>query len=165
MLKVCSSSCCLSSTSNILCSLPFAFQLVSPLSLSSILSFTFPSFTSKKSKTREYIIQNIHWEQERLDKSTNNQLKDLINSQKHPEANFTAPNLPKTTSWLIRNKALSPEFNNVEDEAELGNMMGNDGEKLLELVDDIRQIDSLRNEELHIPQVHLTRMKLYMSLT
>jgi hypothetical protein len=97
--------------------------------------------------------------------ATSSQLKDLIDSQKHPEADFIAPNLQKTNSWLIRNKALSPEFNNVEDEAELGNMMGNDGEKLLELVDDIRKIDSLRNEELHIPQVHLARMKLYMSLT
>ena len=93
------------------------------------------------------------------------QLKDLINAQKHPEEDFTAPNLEKTNSWLIRNKALSPEFNNVEDEAELGNMMGNDGEKLLELVDDIRKIDSLRNEELHIPQVLLTLMKLCLSLT
>jgi hypothetical protein len=31
--------------------------------------------------------------------------------------------------------------------------MGDDGEKLLALVDDIRKIESLRNEELHIPQV------------
>jgi hypothetical protein len=97
--------------------------------------------------------------------ATSSQPKDLIIAQKHPEADFTAPNLQKTNSWLIRNKALSPEFNNVEDEAELGNMMGNDGEKLLELVDDIRKIDSLRNEELHIPQVLLARMNLYMSLT
>jgi hypothetical protein len=88
--------------------------------------------------------------------STSSQPKDLINSQKHPEASFTAPSLQKTNSWLIRNKALSPEFNNVEDEAELGNIMGNDGEKLLELVDDIRKIETLRNEELHIPQVLYT---------
>jgi hypothetical protein len=50
---------------------------------------------------------------------------------------------------------LSPEFNNIKDEAELGKLMGDDGEKLLALVDDIRKIDSLRNEELHIPQVLL----------
>jgi hypothetical protein len=88
--------------------------------------------------------------------ATSSELKDLISSQKHPEAGFTAPTLQKTNSWLIRNKALSPEFNNVEDEAELGNIMGNDGEKLLELVDDIRKIETLRNEELHIPQVLYT---------
>jgi len=49
----------------------------------------------------------------------------------------------------------------LKDEAELGKMMGDDGEKLLALVDDIRKIDSLRNEELHIPQVVLTPMKLH----
>ncbi|KAH8786955.1 P-loop containing nucleoside triphosphate hydrolase protein [Hyaloscypha finlandica] len=67
--------------------------------------------------------------------------------------NDSAPNLQKTNSWVTRNKLLSPEFNDNKDEAELGNLMGDDGEKLLAVVDDIRKIDSLRNEELHIPQI------------
>jgi hypothetical protein len=62
------------------------------------------------------------------------------------------PKLQKTTSWLIKNK-LSSEFDNVKDEAELGKLMGDDGEKLLNLVDDIRRIDKLRDIELDIPQV------------
>lgn len=66
---------------------------------------------------------------------------------------FIAPGIQKTNSWVTRNKLLSPAFSNVKDEAELGKMMGDDGERLLDLVDDIRKIDSLRNEELHIPQV------------
>jgi hypothetical protein len=78
-------------------------------------------------------------------------------SKKDPD-NFTAPNLQKTNSWFTRNKSLSPEFNNVTDEAELGKLVGDDGEKLLALIDDIRKIDSLRNEELDIPQVLPTRL-------
>jgi hypothetical protein len=62
--------------------------------------------------------------------------------------------LAKTMSWLMRNK-LSQEFDNAKDEAELGNMMGDDGEKLLNLVDDIRKIDKLRPFQLDIPQVRL----------
>ncbi|KAH6680847.1 P-loop containing nucleoside triphosphate hydrolase protein [Halenospora varia] len=85
--------------------------------------------------------------------ATSSQQKDLKNSKKDPDSNFIAPNLQKTDSWLIRSKLLSPEFNNIKDEAVLGKMMGDDGEKLLALVDDIRKIDSLRNEELHIPQI------------
>lgn len=81
---------------------------------------------------------------------------DLKNSKQDSGTEFTAPNLQKTTSWATRSKFLSPEFNNIEDEAELGKLMGDDGEKLLALVDDIRKIDSLRNEKLHIPQVFLT---------
>jgi len=93
--------------------------------------------------------------------ATSSQPKDLRNSKKDPDLNFIAPNLQKTNSWVTRSKFLSPEFNNIEDEAELGKLMGDDGEKLLTLVDDIRKIDSLRSEELHIPQVLLTPIKLH----
>lgn len=93
--------------------------------------------------------------------ATSSQQKDLKNSKKDPDSNFIAPNLQKTDSWLIRSKLLSPEFNNIKDEAVLGKMMGDDGEKLLALVDDIRKIDSLRNEELHIPQVFVAPIKLH----
>ena len=61
------------------------------------------------------------------------------------------PKLQKSQSWNI-NK-LTPEFTNMEDEAVLGKMMGDEGEKLLALVDDIRQIDNLRGIELNMPQV------------
>jgi hypothetical protein len=81
--------------------------------------------------------------------------EDSRDSKKDADSNFIAPNLQKTHSWVTRSKLLSPEFNNVKDEAELGKLMGDDGEKLLALVDDIRKIDSLRNEKLHIPQVCL----------
>jgi GTPase SAR1 family protein len=93
--------------------------------------------------------------------ATSSQPKDPRNSKEDPDWNFTAPNLQKTNSWVTRNKFLSPEFNDIKDEAELGNLMGDDGEKLLALVDDIRKIDSLRNEELHIPQVFVAHIKLY----
>jgi GTPase SAR1 family protein len=93
--------------------------------------------------------------------ATSSQPKDLRNSKKDPDSNFIAPNLQKTNSWVTRSKFLSPEFNNIEDEAELGKLMGDDGETLLTLVDDIRKIDSLRNEELHIPQVFLAPIKLH----
>ena len=76
--------------------------------------------------------------------------KEVSNSNPEPPH----PKLQKTASWLIKNK-LSPEFDNVKDEAELGKLMGDDGEKLLNLVDDIRRIDKLRDIELDIPQVIL----------
>jgi len=82
------------------------------------------------------------------------------NLKKDPSSNFTAPNLQKTSSWATRSKLLSPEFSNVKDEAELGKLMGDDGEKLLALVDDIRKIDSLRNEELDIPEVCFDALEL-----
>ena len=85
-----------------------------------------------------------------------NQSKDrkdpTEDSNSNPEPPY--PKLQKTASWLIKNK-LSPEFENVKDEAELGKLMGDDGEKLLNLVDDIRRIDKLRDIELDIPQVIL----------
>src|ERR1700712_1800821 len=90
--------------------------------------------------------------------ATSSQPRDLINSKTDSELDFKAPNLQKTNSWVIRSKSLSPEFSDIKDEAELGKMMGSDGEKLLALVDDIRKIDSLRDEELHIPQVLLILM-------
>jgi len=40
-------------------------------------------------------------------------------------------------------------------------LLGDVGEKLLAVVDDIRKIDSLRNEELHIPQVFVAPIKLH----
>lgn len=86
--------------------------------------------------------------------------KESWNSEKDPESNFVAPILQKTDSWVTRSKLLSPEFNNIEDEAELGKLMGDEGEKLLTLIDDIRKIDSLRKEELQIPQVFLAPIKL-----
>jgi hypothetical protein len=92
---------------------------------------------------------------------TRSQLKDLSNSQKDSGSSFVAPGIQKTNSWFTRSKLLSPEFSNIKDEAELGKMMGDDGEKLLALVDDIRQIDSLRNEELYIPQVFVAHIKLF----
>jgi hypothetical protein len=92
--------------------------------------------------------------------ATSSQPKDLTKSKKDPDSDFIAPNLQKTNSWLIRSKGLSPEFSNIKDEVELGKMMGDDGEKLLALVDDIRKIDSLRDAELHIPQVFLAPIKL-----
>jgi hypothetical protein len=84
---------------------------------------------------------------------TNGKPKGFKGSKEDPDSDFIAPKFQKTNSWVIRNKLLSPEFSNVKDEAELGKMMGDDGEKLLTIVDDIRKIESLRNEELHIPQV------------
>jgi hypothetical protein len=60
--------------------------------------------------------------------------------------------LQKTHSWLLRDK-LSREFKNIKDQDELGKLMGDAGEKLLALVDDIRKIESLRTIELDIPQV------------
>jgi GTPase SAR1 family protein len=93
--------------------------------------------------------------------ATSSQPKDPRRSKEDPDSNFTAPNLQKTNSWVTRNKFLSPEFNDITDEAELGNLMGDDGEKLLAVVDDIRKIDSLRNEELHIPQVFVAPIKLH----
>jgi len=87
--------------------------------------------------------------------ATSNQLEDSRNSKGDLDSDFIAPNLSKTKSWGTKSKLLSPEFSNIKDEAELGKMMGDDGEKLLTLIDDIRKIDSLRNEELHIPQVFL----------
>jgi hypothetical protein len=88
--------------------------------------------------------------------STNRQQKDQNDSTKKLDATSEPPypKIQKTNSWLIKNK-LSPEFDNVKDEAELGNLMGIDGEKLLNLVDDIRKIDKLRDIELDIPQVIL----------
>jgi hypothetical protein len=56
--------------------------------------------------------------------ATSSQPKDLRNSKKDPDLNFIAPNLQKTNSWVTRSKFLSPEFNNIEDEAELGKLMG-----------------------------------------
>lgn len=91
----------------------------------------------------------------------NGQRDDLLDATKDPNSNFMAPILPKTSSWLVRSKLVSPEFSNTEDEAELGKMIGDDGERLLALVDDIREIDSLRNEELHIPQVFLVSLDLH----
>lgn len=85
--------------------------------------------------------------------ATSGQPKDLVNSKRDLDSNFVPKNLQKTNSWVIRSKLLSSEFNNVKDEAELGKLMGDDGEKLLALVDDIRKIDSLRDEKLNIPQV------------
>ena len=90
-------------------------------------------------------------------KAASNQPTGSMASTKDSDSNFIAPALQKTNSWVTRSKLLSPEFNNIKDEAELGKLMGDDGEKLLALVDDIRKIDSLRNEELHIPQVLLAR--------
>ncbi|KAH8662949.1 P-loop containing nucleoside triphosphate hydrolase protein [Tricladium varicosporioides] len=84
--------------------------------------------------------------------TTSSQPDNLI-VQTNPDFNFIAPNLQRTDSLGTRSKILSREFNNIKDEAELGKIMGDDGEKLLALVDDIRKIDSLRNEELHIPQI------------
>jgi PBP1b-binding outer membrane lipoprotein LpoB len=85
--------------------------------------------------------------------ATSSQPKDLTDSKQVPDSNLVSPNLPKTKSWAINSKIPSPDFSDIKDEAELGKMMGDDGEKLLALVDDIRKIDSLRNEELHVPQV------------
>ena len=93
--------------------------------------------------------------------AASSQLKDFRNPKNDPDSTFVAPNLHKTNSWAIRSKLLSPEFNNIEDEAELGKLMGDEGEKLLTLVDDIRKIDSLRNEELYIPQVALVPIELH----
>ncbi|KAN0098347.1 P-loop containing nucleoside triphosphate hydrolase protein [Hyaloscypha variabilis] len=86
-------------------------------------------------------------------KAASNQPTGSMASTKDSDLNFIAPALQKTNSWVTRSKLLSPEFNNIKDEAELGKLMGDDGEKLLALVDDIRKIDSLRNEELHIPEI------------
>ena len=64
--------------------------------------------------------------------------------------------LLKTASWLARDK-LSREFQSINDEDELGKLMGDAGEKLLAFVDDIRKIESLRSIELDIPQVFGSR--------
>jgi hypothetical protein len=95
--------------------------------------------------------------------ATSSQPKSLKDSSNGGDPNFIAPNLRKTNSFA--SKLLSPEFNNTKDEAELGKMMGDNGEKLLALVDEIRKIDSLRNEELHIPQVLLGPLNIEPLLT
>ena len=86
--------------------------------------------------------------------AVNGQSKVGKDSTKVADSNFEHPypKLQKTASWLVKNK-LSPEFDNPNDETELGKMMGDDGEKLLNLVDDIRKIDTLRNVELKMPEV------------
>ena len=56
---------------------------------------------------------------------------------------------------MVKDK-LSKEFKTSEDQDELGNLIGDAGEKLLALVDDIRKIDKLRVDEqptLDLPQV------------
>jgi hypothetical protein len=63
-----------------------------------------------------------------------------------PVSPFRKPQ--RTDSWK-----LSKEFINIDDQDELGNLIGDAGEKLLAFVDDIRKIDKLRIDELHIPQV------------
>lgn len=83
---------------------------------------------------------------------------DQPNDQKDPKQpvdrspEISIRKLQKTTSWLARDK-LSREFQSINDEGELGKLMGDSGEKLLAFVDDIRKIESLRNIELDIPQV------------
>lgn len=111
------------------------------------------------------LVKSINKKMARDLDATSSQPRDLINSKTDSELDFKAPNLQKTNSWVIRSKSLSPEFSDIKDEAELGKMMGSDGEKLLALVDDIRKIDSLRDEELHIPQVLLILMNFIPLLT
>ena len=69
---------------------------------------------------------------------------------KRPES--PPPKLQKTASWMARYK-LSKEFRSINDEDELGKLMGDAGEQLLAFVDDIHKIESLRKIELGIPQV------------
>ncbi|TVY62905.1 Dynamin-1-like protein, partial [Lachnellula suecica] len=78
------------------------------------------------------------------------QLNGTLGSEKDSDSGSISSGTQKTNISLNRNK---PVVSDANDEAELGKMMGDDGEKLLALVDDIRKIDSLRNEELHIPQI------------
>ena len=79
------------------------------------------------------------------------------------DLNQTIPSIPgtpfqkpkRTESWMVKDK-LSKEFKTGEDQDELGNLIGDAGEKLLALVDDIRKIDKLRIDEqpaLDLPQV------------
>jgi hypothetical protein len=83
--------------------------------------------------------------------------KDLKGSlDSNPES--PVQRIQRTESWTIRDK-LSREFK-INDENELGKLMGDDGEKLLALVDDIRKIESLRNIKLDIPQVLTKSMML-----
>lgn len=73
----------------------------------------------------------------------------------HSDSNRTEsppPKLQKTASWMAKDK-LSKEFRSINDEDELGKLMGDAGEQLLAFVDDIRKIESLRDIELGIPQV------------
>jgi len=96
--------------------------------------------------------------------ATRTQPKDLRSTPKNTDSNSITPDLPKANKMengKVKNKDILPSFNNAKDEAELEQMMGDGGEKLLALVDDIRKIDSLRNEELHIPQVYLVPMKFH----
>ncbi|KAF4637351.1 hypothetical protein G7Y89_g707 [Cudoniella acicularis] len=70
------------------------------------------------------------------------------------KSNSELPSFQETEWWsILFPVGFEAEIFISKDEAELGKMMGDDGEKLLALVDNIRKIDSLRNEELHIPQI------------
>ena len=75
-----------------------------------------------------------------------------------PGSPFRKPH--RADSWMVKDK-LSKEFRAVDDQDELGNLIGDAGEKLLALVDDIRKIDKLNNKELHIPQVLSTLLTSY----
>lgn len=60
--------------------------------------------------------------------------------------------LQKSTA-AVGDEKTSRAFGNVNDEDEIGKLMGIDGEKLLAVVDDIRSIDALRQIDLPLPQV------------
>ena len=85
--------------------------------------------------------------------------ESLKSPKKDVDSTFITPSVSETNSRNSKAKSLSPEFNNINDEAELGKMMGDNGEKLLTLIDDILKIDSIRKEELNIPQVLLVPTK------
>ena len=87
---------------------------------------------------------------------------DHLNDDKDPkQPESPVRKLQKTASWLARSQ-LTREFQSINDEDELGKLMGDAGEKLLAFVDDIRKIESFRSIELDIPQV--PRIPMYIQV-